>query len=227
MYFETQIGKLSKVQINNLLKGKNVRVKKGTSHTINFTEAQLKKFHRNSRQGKALTIKLTHDQIAKQGAGLFGDLIGLVHPTAGKVANMVGLGMKKKKGKGFLGDLIGLVHPTAGKVANMVGLGMKKKKGKGILGDLANFALSKTGVQKKILGTGFLENMAKEAAINMAKSAGKFAIDKGADFAKGKIEGLGMRKKRRATPAQLEALARGRAIRDANRRGGALYPGGY
>jgi hypothetical protein len=196
MYFKTQIGKLSKVQINNLLKGKNVRVKKGTSHTINFTEAQLKKFHRNSRQGKALTIKLTHDQIAKQGAGLFGDLIGLVHPTAGKVANMVGLGMKKKKGKG-------------------------------ILGDLANFALSKTGVQKKILGTGFLENMAKEAAINMAKSAGKFAIDKGADFAKGKIEGLGMRKKRRATPAQLEALARGRAIRDANRRGGALYAAGY
>ena len=196
MYFETQIGKLSKVQINNLLKGKNVRVKKGTSHTINFTEAQLKKFHRNSRQGKALTIKLTHDQIAKQGAGLFGDLIGLVHPTAGKVANMVGLGMKIKKGKG-------------------------------ILGDLANFALSKTGVQKKILGTGFLENMAKEAAINMAKSAGKFAIDKGADFAKGKIEGLGMRKKRRATPAQLEALARGRAIRDANRYGGALNPAGY
>jgi hypothetical protein len=69
--------------------------------------------------------------------------------------------------------------------------------------------------------------MAKEAAINMAKSAGKFAIDKGADFAKGKIEGLGMRKKRRATPAQLEALARGRAIRDANRRGGALYAAGY
>ena len=76
-------------------------------------------------------------------------------------------------------------------------------------------------------GKGFLENMAKEAAINMAKAAGKFAIDKGADFAKGKIEGTGSRKKRRATPAQLEALARGRAIRDANRRGGSLLPAGY
>ena len=203
MYFETQVGKLSKVQLNNLLKGKNVRIKKGTAHTINLTEGQLKKFHRNSRQGKALTIKLTQDQIAKQGGGILGDLIGLVHPTAGKVASMVGLGMKKKKGKGIVGDLIGLVHPTAGKVASMVGLGMKKN------------------------GKGFLENMAKEAAINMAKAAGKFAIDKGADFAKGKIEGMGIRKKRRATPAQLEALARGRAIRDANRRGGALYPGGY
>lgn len=203
MYFETEVGKLSKVQLNKMLKGKNVRIKKGTAHTINLTEAQLKKFNRNCRQGKALTIKLTQDQIAKQGGGILGDLIGLVHPTAGKVASMVGLGMKKKKGKGIVGDLLGLVHPTAGKMASMVGLGMKKQ------------------------GKGFLENIAKEAAKNMAKAAGKFVIDKGADFAKSKIEGMGMRKKRRATPAQLEALARGRAIRDANRRGGALNPGGY
>jgi hypothetical protein len=33
----------------------------------------------------------------KKGKGFLGDLIGLVHPTAGKVANMVGLGMKKKE----------------------------------------------------------------------------------------------------------------------------------
>ena len=61
----------------------------------------------------------------------------------------------------------------------------------------------------------------------MAKAAGKFAIDKGAEFAKSKIEGMGMRKKRRATPAQLAALAKGRAIRDANRYGGSLMPAGY
>jgi len=172
MYFETKIGKLSKVQLNKLLKGKNVRIKKGTAHTINLTEAQLKKFNKHCHLGKALTIKLTQDQIAKQGGGILGDLIGLVHPTAGKVASMVGLGMKKQ-------------------------------------------------------GKGFLENIAKEAAKNMAKAAGKFVIDKGAEFAKDKIEGMGMRKKRRATPAQLEALARGRAIRDANRYGGALRPAGF
>ena len=44
MYYETQIGKLSKVQLNNLLKGKNVRIKKGTAHTINLTETQVKNF---------------------------------------------------------------------------------------------------------------------------------------------------------------------------------------
>ena len=35
-----------------------------------------------------------------------------------------------------------------------------------------------------------------------------------------------MRKRKAATPAQLAALAKGRAIRDANRYGGALYPAG-
>jgi hypothetical protein len=212
MYFETQIGKLSKVQLNNLLKGKNVRiqVKSGTSHVIYLTEMQAKKFHRHVRQGKALTIKLNQEQIAKQGSGLLGDLIGLVHPNAGMVAKTVGLGMRKKQGKGILSDLIGMVHPTAGMVAKTVGLGMTKK-GKGFLGDLA-----------------------KQAAINIAKSAGKFAVEKGTEIAKdkasefliNKIEGLGMRKRKAATPAQLAALAKGRAIRDANRSGGALYPAG-
>ncbi len=40
------------------------------------------------------------------------------------------------------------------------------------------------GMQKK--GKVFLENIAREAAKNMAKAAGKFVVDKGADFAKKK-----------------------------------------
>ena len=204
MYFETKVGKLSKVQLNNLLKGKNVRVKSGTAHTINLTEDQVKKFHRNTRLGKALTIKLNQDQIAKQGSGLLGDLVGFIHPAAGMVAKVVGLGMKKTnhRGSGILGDIVGMINPTAGAVAKAVGLGMKKRSNRG-----------------KKIGKGFIENLAKEAAINLAKSAGKFVVDKGLEvggnFVKGKIEGLGMNK-RRATPAQLSALARGRAIRDAN-----------
>jgi hypothetical protein len=191
MYFETEVGKLSKVQLNKLLKGKNVRIKKGTAHTINLTEAQLKKFNRNCRQGKAFTVKLTQDQIAKQGGGILGAILS----GAAGLSELIG-GPGSREAKQVLG--------TIGGISNAVGLGMKKKKGKGFLG-----------------------NIAKEVAKNMAKAAGKFAIDKGADYAKSKIEGMGMRKKRRATPAQLEALAKGRAIRDANRRGGALFAAGY
>jgi len=250
MYYETSIGKLSKVQLNNLLKGKRVRVKKGTAHKVNLTQEQLYKFNHNTSKGKALTIKLNQDQIAKQGSGIIGHLVGKIHPGVGKLANMVGLGMKQKKGRGLAADLIGLVHPTAGKLASIVGLGAQKKT-----------------YQPKTLGAGFIEDLAKQAAVNLAKTAGKFAVDKslelGGNYVKGKIEGLGLkgvpatekqrqalafgrakrianilasgkkpRRKtgRKATPAQLAALARGRATRDANRlakMGGALYAAGY
>jgi hypothetical protein len=253
MYYETSIGKLSKVQLNNLLKGKRVRVKRGTAHKVNLTQEQLYKFNHNTSKGKALTIKLNQDQIAKQGSGIIGHLVGKIHPGVGKLANMVGLGMrmrspsaKQKKGRGLAADLIGLVHPTAGKLASIVGLGAQKKT-----------------YRPKTLGAGFIEDLAKQAAVNLAKTAGKFAVDKslelGGNYVKGKIEGLGLkgvpatekqrqalafgrtiraanilasgkkpRRKtgRKATPAQLAALARGRATRDANRRakmGGALY----
>ena len=207
MYFETQIGKLSKVQLNNLLKGKNVRIKSGTAHVIYLTEAQVKKFHRNARQGKAFTVKLNQDQIAKQGSGLLGDLIGLVHPTAGMVAKTVGLGMKKK-GKG-------LIIP-------------------GYAGDILERGLFDSFIGKK-KGNGFLADFAKQKAIELAKTAGKFAVEKGTELAKdkasefliNKIEGMGARRKKVATPAQLAALAKGRAIRDANRYGGALYAAGH
>ncbi len=67
MYFETPVGKLSKVQLNNLLKGKRVRVKKGTSHKVNLTQEQLYKFNHNTSKGKALTIKLNKDQMPLEG----------------------------------------------------------------------------------------------------------------------------------------------------------------
>ena len=240
MYYETSIGKLSKVQLNNLLKGKRVRIKKGTSHTINLTQEQLYKFNHNTSKGKALTIKLNQDQIAKQGSGIIGDLVGLVHPTAGKLASMVGLGMKQKKGRGLAADLIGLVHPTAGKLASIVGLGANKKgngildsllsnamfmsSGRGMGDNLANSLMMSAGVHNKVyqpkkLGAGFLENLAKQAAVNLAKTAGKFAVDKslqlGGDYVKGKIEGLGL-KGVPATEKQRQALAFGRAKRAAN-----------
>jgi hypothetical protein len=231
MYYETSIGKLSKVQLNNLLKGKNVRIKRGTAHTINLTEEQKYKFNHNTSKGKALTIKLNQDQIAKQGSGIIGHLVGKIHPGVGQLANMVGYGMKQKKGRGIAADLIGLVHPTAGKLASMVGLGMKQKKGRGIAADLiglvhptAGKLASMVGLgmkknYKKSIGAGFLENLAKEAAVNLAKTAGKFAVDKslelGGNYVKGKIEGLGL-KGVPATEKQLQALAFGRSKRAAN-----------
>ncbi len=52
------------------------------------------------------------------------------------------------------------------------------------MNNLANFAKFEAGIYKQIVGNGDFENMAKEAAITMAKSAGKFATDNWADFVK-------------------------------------------
>lgn len=239
MYIKTSIGKLSDTQLRNLKKGKNVRIKRGTANTVFLTQEQLYKFNHNTSKGKALTIKLTPEQLVSEGSGIIGDLVGLVHPTAGKLASIVGLGANKK-GNGILDSLLSnAMFMSSGR-----GMGRNNK-----------------------LGAGFLENLAKQAAVNLAKTAGKFAVDKslslGGDYVKGKIEGLGLkgvpatekqrqalafgratraanilkrgktpRKKtgRKATPAQAAALARGRAERDARRRakmGGALYAAGY
>jgi hypothetical protein len=96
-----------------------------------------------------------------------------------------------KEGSGIVGDLAGLLHPAAGVIAKTLGLGMKKTKGKGILGDLGKYALN------------FAKDKAIETAIDYGSSKGK-------DFLKNTI-GFGML--RNASPKQLEALARARAMR--------------
>ena len=97
-----------------------------------------------------------------------------------------------KLGSGIVGDLAGLLHPAAGVIAKTLGLGMKKtKRGKGILGDLGKYAFNQA------------KDMAIEKAIDYGSSKGK-------DFLKTNI-GFGLLRK--ASPKQLEALARARAAR--------------
>jgi hypothetical protein len=213
MFYETKIGKLSKVQKSNLKKGKSVRIKKGSADILYLTEKQVKGLDKNSKLGKAYTIKLSPEQISKSGIGIISDLVGLVHPTAGKIASIAGLGVAKKKtksGKGLISDLVGIVHPTAGKLASIAGLGMME--------DLATSAMFSAGVHNKVLaprksGNGFLQNLAKEAAINIAKSAGKFAVDKGSNFIKDKIEGMGRARRLRSPSAKKVSTPKGRAIK--------------
>jgi len=154
----------------------------------------------------------------KEGSGI----LGAVLSGAAGLSDLIG-GPGSREASQVLG--------TIGGISNAIGLGMKQpKKGRG---------MKKTG--EEVLG-----DIAKELAINMAKSAGKFAIDKGADYAKGKIEGLGMLRK--ASPKQLASLAKARSMIGMKKRtefsrskakktgagrsrkkiyGSALYPGGY
>ena len=100
----------------------------------------------------------------------------------------------------LVGDLIGLYNPLYGIAAKAVGLGAAQKK--------------------TTVGTGFFGDIAGMAG----KALANLAVEKGADFVKSKINNYGKSGsgvKRRCSEKQLEALARGRAMR-----GGALYAAG-
>lgn len=238
-----QIKKLSKVQKNNLLKGKGVRIKLGYDETIQLNNEQYKKFVRNSNNGKAYTLKLDAQQLAKRGAGLFGDIYGYIKrtPALREASNALIRGGKKYahrginylsnkahskieqiptiQGEGILGDVIGFVNPTAGTIARTLGLGMKKRRGAGIM------------------------DVAAQLAKNAVKGLAKKGVETGANYLTNKIEGMGMTKrKRKISEKQLANLAAGRAKRQMNimnnkkigsgrsRKkisGAALYPAGY
>ena len=140
-------------------------------------------------------------------------LVGAALSGGGELAGLIG-GPGSSEAKQILGGI--------GTVANILGLGMKKKKqtrrGRGLVGA----ALSGGGELAGLIG-GPGSDEAKKWLGGIGSVANAL--------------GLGMKKKKKASPAQLAALARGRGIRDANRRkigsgrckkyGTALRPAGY
>lgn len=136
----------------------------------------------------------------RRGKGLGGMALSL----GGLLANAIG-GPGSKEAADILGGL--------GGAANMVGLGMKPRRvrrGKGLLGTV----LSGSGELAGLIG-----GQGSDDAKRWLGSLGGMA----------NIIGLGMKKqKKRATPAQLVALAKGRAKRQQNLYGGfGLRPAGY
>lgn len=152
-YQITGIQKLSPTQVKNLLAGKNVRVKKGSSHYIKLHSNQLQKLEHAHKSNKGITVKLDATQVM-HGKGVFTDiynkvktsvksgvkslarqhgrkLIDLAHSKAVSALekHTAGSGIKKKRGrprktgKGVLSDVLGLIS----KGTNALGLGIKKR----------------------------------------------------------------------------------------------------
>jgi len=250
--YEITVGHITSRQFNNLLKGKGVRVSPGNVHTFTVDKKLYNKFNRPSLKGKKITLKtggglltdmynyiksnpllrrlanraiFAGKQYAHRGTDY---LASKVHSKIDEFPMIEGSGMRRKKGRGLAGmalsgggelaNLIGgpgsreasAVLKTLGGAANIFGLGMRRKKGKG----LAGMALSGGGELANLIG-----GPGSREASAVLKSLGGAA----------NIFGLGMRPKKRkiASAAQLAALAKGRAVRDANRYGGALRAAGY
>ena len=227
MNYQINISPLTKTQIRNLGKGKGVRVYAGNS-PIEVDKKQFTRFNRNMRLGKAFTLKLT----AKQGKGIFGDAYRYIkqNPALRGMANRVissgkaaaHYGINKATDYAHRGINRGAEY-AHGKIRDfplISGSGMKRRtrRGKGLVGGV----LSGSGELAGMIG-----GPGSDEAKKWLQGIGTVA----------NVFGLGMKRKK-ASPAQLKALALGRAIRDANRgkvgsgrkkiyRGSALLPAGY
>jgi hypothetical protein len=195
MYTLVGVQKLSETQKSRLRNGHPVRIKKGSGNQLHLTNEQIKKLESAAKKGAAytLTLKANRDlinpiigrarsyansgiqkladkansQVDKytpeiEGEGILGDIISGIS----KVANMTGLGMKKRgrpkkiltevvnnqvrvrKGKGVLSNIIKAVAPAVIDAAAGAVKGKVETLGSGV-------------AHKKILGLG-IKKVAKK-----------------------------------------------------------------
>lgn len=124
------------------------------------------------------------------GAGLGG---GALYP-----AGYTGNGLKKKRGRKKKGE--GIIGDVLKNVIGMTGLGVGDKvKPKTLKDVLGKPEAKKRGRKKKGEGIGALAGIAAKAA---AKALAPIAIDAASNFAKDKVAGMGVKKKRGRKPGK-------------------------
>jgi hypothetical protein len=225
--YEIHIQPFTRPQLRNLGKGKGVRVYSG-NHVIQVNKKQYTQFNKNMRLGKAFTYK----PIGKHGKGILSDIFKFIkdRPALRGMANTAITTGKRYAHKGIdkgtdyahrgINYLSGKAHRKVQDLPLFEGSGMRRRRtrrGRGILGA----TLSGSGELAGMIG-GPGSDEAKKWLNGIGTVANVF--------------GLGMKPKKRASPAQLKALALGRAIRDSKRgsgarkqyyHGSALLPAGY
>ena len=222
MYHTTGVGKLSESQKSKLRNGHPVRIKIGSGNTLNLTDQQIKKLQSAHKKGAAYTITFHPEQAEKHGSGFFGDIASkakafakkqiisnrdLLNPIIGRARSYAKSGIQKLADKAnekidyytpeIQGE--GVVKPKRG----------RPKKGEGIIGDVLKGLISTTGLgvvkpKRGRKGKGIMSSLLKAVAPAI--------IDAAAGAVKGKVEGMG-RKRKAGRPRK-------------GRGGGALFPAG-
>ena len=221
MYHSTGVQKLSESQKSKLRNGHPVRIKQGSGNTLHLTDEQIKKLAKAHKKGAAYTITFHPEQAEKHktGAGFFGDIASkakafavstvkknrdLINPIIGRARSYAKSGIQKLADKAnekidyytpeIQGE--GVVKPKRG----------RPKKGEGIIGDVLKGLISTTGLgvvkpKRGRKGKGIMSSLLKAVAPAI--------IDAAAGAVKGKVEGMGRKRK---------------AGRPKGRGGGALFP---
>jgi hypothetical protein len=220
MYSSTGVGKLSESQKSKLRNGHPVRIKLGSGNTLNLTDQQIKKLQSAHKKGAAYTITFHPEQAEKHGEGFFGDIASkakkfaistvkknrdLINPIIGRARSYAKSGIQKLADKA--NEKVDYLTPE------IEGEGVKRrrgrpKKGEGIIGDALKGLIGMSGlgvVKPKRLQKG------KGVMSSLLKAVAPAIIDAASNAAKGKVEGMGRKRK---------------AGRPKGRGGGALFPSG-
>jgi hypothetical protein len=132
MYHQVGLHALSNPQISKLLSGKPVRVKKGTHHKAALSTEHVKKLHRASMKGKAVTLQL--DPYCCQmnehmrGTGFF-DTLKSIAKVAAPIARQIATPMARTALSSFgpMGQLAGnAALDIANQQAEAHGYGVRK-----------------------------------------------------------------------------------------------------
>jgi hypothetical protein len=138
MYHPVKVCALSSTQKSNLMKGKGIRMKSGTAHTIPMRPDQLKKMYKNHSKGMATTIALDPYAIQElHGSGFFDSIkSAFSHPVTkaiSKTLRPVATNMARSALSSFgpMGEAVGnALIDVADKEAESRGYGIKKKVGR-------------------------------------------------------------------------------------------------
>ncbi len=230
MYHSTGVQKLSESQKSKLRNGHPVRIKQGSGNTLHLTDEQINKLAKAHKKGAAYTITFHPEQAEKHktGAGFFGDIASkakafavstvkknrdLINPIIGRARSYAKSGIQKLADKA--NEKIDYYTP------DIQGEGVKRrrgrpKKGEGIIGDVLKGLISTTGlgvVQPKLLIAKRTRTEGKGIMSSLLKAVAPAIIDAAAGAVKGKVEGMGWKKRRAVKPRK-------------GRGGGALFPAG-
>ena len=222
MYSSTGVGKLSESQKSKLRNGHPVRIKLGSGNTLNLTDQQIKKLQSAHKKGAAYTITFHPEQAEKHGEGFFGDIASkakkfaistvkknrdLINPIIGRARSYAKSGIQKLADKA--NEKVDYLTPE------IEGEGVKRrrgrpKKGEGIIGDALKGLIGMSGLG--VVKPKRLQKEGKGVMSSLLKAVAPAIIDAASNAVKGKVEGMGAKKRKAGRPK--------------GRGGGALFPAG-
>ena len=250
MYQSVGVAKLSESQKSRLRNGHPVRIKIGSGNKLNLTNEQIKKLQSAARKNAAYTLTMHPEQMEKHGQGIFGDIYSkakaiarknkdLINPIIGRVKSGIHSGIDKLS-SAAKGKVDQYIQPIEGEGMKKRRGRPKKKVGEGIIGDalkgligMTGLGMKKRGRPKKAATTITVVQKAartkkgKGVLSALVKAVAPAIIDAAAGAAKGKVDGMGMRKIGLGIKKVAKKKKGGKVGRPRKRKGGALYAAGY